>query len=249
MTTDTGYAPERWEFDEKVTEVFDDMLTRSIPDYHTMRKLVAELVSQNVTSTSIVLDLGCSRGDNIASIMKYLKEKAPALYPGVKYIGVENSAPMVAAAKSALQEPIAAGMVDIQHHDIQAGIASYPMQTTTNINIVCSVLTLMFIPMEARQTIVENLYEMMPEGGAFILVEKMLGSSGSIQEQMVNAYYDMKLENGYSEEDIETKAQSLEGVLVPMTMSANIEMLKQAGFQEVDCFWRWMNFGGLLAMK
>lgn len=33
----------KWEFDENVTEVFDDMLSRSIPIYDDMRKLVTNI--------------------------------------------------------------------------------------------------------------------------------------------------------------------------------------------------------------
>ncbi|GAB7188362.1 hypothetical protein ATKI12_8193 [Kitasatospora sp. Ki12] len=29
----------------------------------------------------------------------------------------------------------------------------------------------------------------------------------------------------------------------------NVELLGQAGFQRVDCFWRWMNFAGWIAVK
>lgn len=40
---DTGYAPQRWAFDDQVTAVFDDMLQRSIPAYDDMRRLCFEL--------------------------------------------------------------------------------------------------------------------------------------------------------------------------------------------------------------
>ena len=66
---------------------------------------------------------------------------------------------------------------------------------------------------------------------------------------MVDEYYEMKRMNGYSMEDIDRKKLSLEGVLVPQTINSNIAMLQSVGFLTVDCFWRWMNFGGLLAIK
>ncbi len=66
---------------------------------------------------------------------------------------------------------------------------------------------------------------------------------------MIDIYYDLKAENGYSQDQIERKRLSLEGVLVPVTAHWNEEMLKTAGFVEVDCFWRWMNFAGWVAVK
>ena len=59
----------------------------------------------------------------------------------------------------------------------------------------------------------------------------------------------MKKQNGYTEEQIERKRLSLEGVLVPVTSDWNIDLLKQAGFRQVDIFWKWMNFVGYIAFK
>jgi tRNA (cmo5U34)-methyltransferase len=42
---------------------------------------------------------------------------------------------------------------------------------------------------------------------------------------------------------------SLEGVLVPVTSDWNIDLLKQAGFRQIDVFWKWMNFVGYIAFK
>jgi tRNA (cmo5U34)-methyltransferase len=53
----------------------------------------------------------------------------------------------------------------------------------------------------------------------------------------------------YSQDEIARKALSLEGVLVPITAKANRDLLKGAGFARVDCFWRWCNFAGWLAIK
>ena len=55
--------------------------------------------------------------------------------------------------------------------------------------------------------------------------------------------------NGYSQEQIDRKKLSLEGVLVPCTNKWNVELLHQAGFRQVDVFWRWMNFVGYIAIK
>ena len=59
---------------------------------------------------------------------------------------------------------------------------------------------------------------------------------------MVKHYHQLKKHNGYSDELIERKRLSLEGVLVPVTARWNEELLRSAGFTQVDCFWRWMNF-------
>ena len=49
---------------------------------------------------------------------------------------------------------------------------------------------------------------------------------------MVRQYYQLKLDNGYDQEDIDRKRLSLEGVLVPMTASQNEQMLRLEGFRQ-----------------
>ena len=81
------------------------------------------------------------------------------------------------------------------------------------------------------------------------MVEKVLGNSAFLNELMVSGYLELKAGNDYTREQIERKRLSLEGVLVPVTSKWNEELLTQAGFREVDCFWRWMNFAGWVAVK
>lgn len=95
----------------------------------------------------------------------------------------------------------------------------------------------------------QSIYDHTIDGGALIIVEKVLGSSAKIDADMVALYYDMKTHNGYSQEQIERKRLSLEGKLVPVTAAWNEELMRMAGFKQVDCFWRWMNFAGWVAVK
>jgi len=138
---------------------------------------------------------------------------------------------------------IDAGVVAIKNLDLRE---TYPRVTAS---VTLSVLTLQFVPIEHRQKVVRNVYKSTLPGGAFILVEKVLGNTAEIDEMMVKQYYQMKRNNGYSQDQIERKRLSLEGVLVPVTAHWNEEVLSMAGFRQVDCFWRWMNFAAWVAVR
>ena len=107
----------------------------------------------------------------------------------------------------------------------------------------------MFIPIEYRYRVLGNIYKQMDNGGALILVEKILGSQYSINDLMVDAYYQMKSDNGYSQEDIDRKRLSLEGVLVPLTSLGNEELLRGAGFNQYEAIWQWKNIKAWIAIK
>jgi tRNA (cmo5U34)-methyltransferase len=108
---------------------------------------------------------------------------------------------------------------------------------------------LQFIPIEYRQRIIQNAYDNTIDGGAFLLVEKVLGADAFSDRLLVETYYDRKGENGYSTDQITAKRRSLEGVLVPVTADWNVEMLKQAGFKHIECYWRNLNFAAWIGIK
>src|SRR2546422_165117 len=97
--------------------------------------------------------------------------------------------------------------------------------------------------------ILEDIHAALLPGGAFIFVEKVIGATAALDRDFVALYHEFKRAGGYTSEEIERKRLSLEGVLVPVTARWNEELLKTAGFRQTDCFWRWMNFAGWIAVK
>ena len=80
-----------------------------------------------------------------------------------------------------------------------------------------------------------------------MFVEKIAGTD--LDDEMVKLYYDMKRQNGYSEDQIMSKRRSLENVLSPLTPAWNEDMTRAAGFGKVEMFWRCLNFCGWVAVK
>jgi tRNA (cmo5U34)-methyltransferase len=231
-----GHMPgAKWDFDEDVTHVFDDMLERSIPDYQQMRTLTTDLAAKFVQRDSTILDLGCSRGE----ALQLLAQKFGA---GHRYVGLEISDPMLEAAKERFAS-WPKSVVEIRKHDLRDGLPH------VDASVVLSVLTLMFTPINYRQRLIQDAYDRLRPGGAFLLVEKLIGESATTDALMVERYHRMKADNGYSADEIERKRLALEGVQVPVTASWNIEMMHAAGFRMVECYWRWMNFAAWVAVK
>jgi tRNA (cmo5U34)-methyltransferase len=227
---------QEWSFNEDVANVFDDMLGRSIPGYENMRETVIRMIAPIVTNGGYVLDLGCSHGEMIA---KLIKDLGSSTY--VNYVGVDSSTAMVSKARQRFADD---ERVTIVHADI----ADAEMQRL-RYDIVLSVLTLQFIPIEHRQDILKQIYDSLTPNGCFILVEKVLGETQIGQEHLVSVYHQMKKDNGYSEEQVEAKRVSLQNVLVPLRASENIRLLKSAGFSVVQPFWQNLNFVGIYASK
>lgn len=227
----------KWEFDANVTAAFDDMLERSIPQYQVMRDAVTNVGASFVQRGTDIVDLGCSRGAALDPFVKRF-----GAYN--KFYGLEVSEPMLEAARQRFSGYIEhAKTVDIRRHDLRHGYVP------VSASLTLSVFTLQFIPIEHRQRVVQDVYDHTVHGGAFVLVEKILGANARLDKLFVDEYYGLKANHGYSQEAIERKRLSLEGVLVPVTAAWNEQLLLQAGFRSVDCFWRWMNFAGWVAVR
>ena len=220
----------KWKFDEAVTEVFDNMLERSIPDYEGMRRTTTELATRFAKANTAIVDLGCSRGAALKPIEKELGKS-------VSYFGIEVSEPM---RKAAIKEIPFATILDT---DLRS---SYP---PVSASVTLSVLTLQFIPIEYRQQIIQRVFDTTIPGGAFLLVEKVLGSDSFTNQMLIETYLSRKGQNGYTAEQIQRKRESLEGVLVPVTADWNLELLRSAGFKNIECYWRHLNFSAWIAVK
>ena len=227
---------DRWVFDGEVAAAFDDMLGRSIPQLDVMRDAVHRIAREHVTPYSSVVDLGCSRGGALAQLVDEFGLAN-------RYFGVDVSEPMLAAARERFAS--VPELVSIENVDLRRG---YPDVGCASVTL--AVLTLQFVPINYRQQIIRRVWDHTKVGGAFIVVEKVLGSGAHVDDLLVRLYHGYKERvGGYDREAIARKAASLEGVLVPVTAGMNEEMLRLGGFREVDCFWRWMSFAAWVAVK
>ena len=236
---DKVVAKGKWKFNEEVTDVFDNMLERSIPDYNNMRLLVAnlskEFMKDSILPSNTIIDIGCSKGRALESVYsndyKY------------SFIGVEVSKPMYdfCVEKYKLMNNISFYNYDLKTY--------YPKFSRPDNILTLSILTLCFIPLEYRLYVLNNIYNSLTRGGGLIIVEKCMPNSFEISKYIDNVYYGLKKENNYSQEEINSKRKALEGVLVPLTTSFNEELFRSAGFNKIDIFWKTLNFTGWLLIK
>lgn len=233
---DTVVPSGRWAFDDAVTDSFENMLSRSIPEYEVMRRAVFDLACKYRQENTDIVDLGCSRGDAVAPLVDRFGAHN-------RWTLVEISPSMLAIARERYACHITAGTMRVLSTDLRQ---AYPY---VRASVTLSILTLQFVPIEYRQRILRDIYKSTVPGGALLIVEKVLGSSAELDETMIDLYYSLKRENGYTTDAIDRKRLSLEGVLVPITARFNETLIASAGFAQVDCFWRWMNFAAWIAVK
>tara|TARA_B100001996_G_scaffold382401_1_gene374126 strand:+ start:212 stop:1036 length:825 start_codon:yes stop_codon:yes gene_type:complete len=245
--SDTVMPEGEWEFNDEVAAVFENMLQRSIPDYHIMRQAVNALAFKSLTvkSGSVfngqretkVLDVGCSDGLALSSLDGYAAGRDHTIG---ELHGLDVSSAMLKKAVERSDSRWDLRIQDLREH--------LPYEDN-QFDVVLCVLTLQFTPVVHRQRILDELTRVLRWGGRLILVEKIKAFTPELDDDMVAAYFDHKRTMGYTEEQIERKRLSLEGVLEPLTAQQNELLLEGSGYFHADCFWRWMNFAGWIAVK
>jgi len=228
--------PNHWRFDDCVTAAFQNMLERSIPGYKTMRDACFSVGAKFVQDKTDIVDLGCSRGEALQPFV----EKFGAYN---RYIAIDVSGPMLDACRERFSGYIRSNGMDVIDLDLRR---QYP---PARASLTLAVLTIQFTPIEYRQQILRQVYEHTVSGGAFILVEKVIGATAPTDKLLTACYFEHKRSVGYTEEQIQRKRLSLEGVLAPVSTLQNEQMLSAAGFKYIECFWRYLNFCGWVAIR
>lgn len=226
-------------FDENTAAVFDDMLDRSIPQYHELQRMIAEIAAEFAQPNTTVYDLGCSTGITIDNI----RQAVASTGKQVKMVGLDYSQPMLDRAKDRF-----AALPD----DVRPMLASTDFNhgcVIENASVVVLNLTLQFIRPLYRDQLIRSIVSGLDDNGCLILVEKVLSADSLLNRMFIKLYYDMKRRNGYSKTEISRKREALENVLIPYRVDENIEMLKRNGFAAADTFFKWHNFAGIVAVK
>jgi len=225
-----------FEFNRQVVEVFDDMLGRSVPLYRESVLRQAQLAARSYQPGTRIYDLGCSNGNLGMALCAEMSGH------DFELIAVDSSAPMLAAFARRLTVNAARERVELREQDIR----EVPL---ANASVVIINLTLQFLPLADRETLLHKIYQALVPGGVLLLSEKLVHHQPSLNALQQEFYYRFKAENGYSQMEISQKREALEDVLVPETLEAHQERLLRCGFGGIDVWLKWFNFASLLALK
>jgi len=229
---------EDFDFGRETAAVFDDMLDRSVPFYEEIQRMVAELAVDFAAPGTAIYDLGCSTCTSFLQIDAVLAADA-----GVKFVGIDSSDEMLLRARAKLEQAGFAHPFELRCANLDHGLE------IENASVALLILTLQFVRPLYRKRIVRTIADGLAENGCLILVEKVLGENSTYNRLFIKHYYEMKRRNGYSELEIAQKREALENVLVPYRLEENRQMLAACGFRNVDVFFKWYNFCGIVAMK
>lgn len=223
-------------FDEKVAQVFPDMVKRSVPGYANIIAGSGLIAAEYVQPGSRCYDLGCSVGASTFAMLEHIR------LDDVEIISVDSSDSMIRQC----QANIAAAKHEARVSCMCANIMDIEI---SNASVAILNFTLQFVPPEYRSILLKNIYQGMNPGGVLVLSEKLAFDNKAEQHRQTRLHEAFKRAQGYSELEIARKRTALENVLIPETLDTHLERLKAAGFIEAQLWFRSINFASIMAWK
>ncbi len=223
-------------FDEKVVDVFPDMIERSVPGYHTILSAIGLLAKKFAQPDSHCYDLGCSLGGATLAMRDNLDTE------NCRIIAVDNSAAMI----NQLQAHLISSQSKISVEPVCSDIREIDIEKAS---IVVLNFTLQFIPLKDRLNLLNKIYYGLLPGGALILSEKLKYQDVQQNELHIEMHHLFKKAQGYSDLEISQKRTALENVLIPETLRQHKNRLHKTGFKSAEVWFQYFNFASIIALK
>lgn len=225
--------PNAFSFDAEVAKIFEDMASRSIPNFHAAHAAHVRMASDVLSKPGCkVLDIGASRGSFLRHIL--------AAGHKVDYTAVDSSAPMC--------EMLSADFPDVRvmHEDITS--TSFERQIVNDeYDVLCCHYVLQFLPYVEQMYVLDMLTHHVKRGGYLFLGHKA-AHHGQLGDSAHECYIQFRMDHGYTREEIESKTRALKGTMFPVDHHAIMRAL-QVRFAEVMETTRYMMFCSVAARK
>ena len=223
-------------FDDRVADVFPDMIQRSVPGYASIVTMLTTLSERYAQPGSNLYDLGCSLGASALSMRHGIQVE------GCKIIAVDCSESMIKRCEK---------IVERDHHTTPVQLICGDIRDVEieNASMVVLNFTLQFIEPADRKTLLQKIYDGMRPGGILVLSEKVIFEDDHLNELLIDVHHAFKRAQGYSDMEVSQKRSSLENVLIPESVTAHKNRLLNTGFKSCDVWFQCFNFMSMLAIK
>ena len=179
----------------------------------------AALLEQVPPSADRVLDLGTGDG----RVLRLLAAREP----GLRGVGIDASEPMLSAARERCAE--IEGLEFVQHD------LAEPLPSLGHFDAVVSSLAIHHLEHERKRDLYTEVFELLGPGGTFVNLEHV----ASPTERLHAAFFDAI---GERLEDADPSDRLLD-------VETQLRWLREIGFEDVDCFWKWREMAVLAGVK
>ena len=209
----------KFKFDDNVSNVFEDMVNRSVPGYEFLIENIGVLSKKFYQPKTNAYDLGSSLCACSQSILDKVKNFNGSLY------AVDSSESMINICKKNIRSK------NIKY--INSDICNINIE---NASIVILNLTLQFVDIKKRTNLLKKIFSQINKNGIIIITEKISLEKVSDDKFFKNFHDFFKENNGYTKEEIDRKK-----IALSKTMKIESEVVHEKRFSLIGCnnFYKW----------
>ncbi|HEX9641802.1 MAG TPA: class I SAM-dependent methyltransferase [Candidatus Krumholzibacteria bacterium] len=223
------------EFFGEIAGEYDSIARRGMPCYEELLEALAGCLPDGPTD---LLELGCGTG----ALTRLLAER----YSEAKLRAVDAAPEMIELAQARLVEAgvATAGMIA----DTSFGVAQFETLSLPerSYDLIASNMSLHHV--EDKEPFYTRLRLALRPGGLLVFGDELKGAHAHVEERHWNAWLDYARAPGHlSEEEVARIVRHSEEIDHYETLPRQLELLRAAGFDPVDCVWRYLNYAVFVA--
>ncbi|HBN82220.1 MAG TPA: SAM-dependent methyltransferase [Clostridiales bacterium] len=209
---------------------YDSQRRKLIPCFDDFYSVPVSLIDCGNESPRI-LDIGAGTG----LLTSFIKTK----HPKAKFTLIDISDKMLDQARERFRDD-----VDIEY--VIADYVSHPIEGS--FDVVVSSLSIHHLTDEEKQVLYKKIYGLLKPGGIFVNADQVLGHTPVI-DQLYKSSWKIRIENsGLTSDEIQgvyerTKLDKMS------RLDDQLQWLKDSGFMDVDCVYKYFNYVVLYARK
>jgi len=208
---------------EKEAPIYDDLILRLIPFYKEQHNIMLGLLPHRPEQTLSALDLGCGTG-----VLSYL---LLSHFPNIRVTAYDLAENMLATCKKNLT-----GYSDrVTLKQGNFGTDSFG----EGYDVVLSGFAIHHLDNPGKADLYKRIYRGLNPGGLFLNRDIVLGATPEITEQYHRLWRQFIRSNG---EDDDKWFQNYLAEDIPASVRDQLDWLTDAGFADVGCHWKYLNF-------
>lgn len=215
------------------SKAYNEEILRTIPFYLEIQEQITGLVQMLNKDHISWLDTGCGTGT--------LALAAAQACPVSEFVLCDPSRSMLQSAKQTLSSC-----------KVRCAFNHCPSQNlpySERFDVVTAVQAHHYLSMQERLIATKNCYAALKPEGMYITFENFAPATSSGTDMLLNRWKQFQVQQGKTEEEAEKHIERYGVDCFPITVSAQLFLLRQCGFTTVELFWLSHLQAGFFALK
>ncbi len=212
-----------WRHFQGEAEDYDGLIPKLIPHYHEQNEILLNLIPFDTDAELKALDLGAGTG--------ILSELILTSFPRSRVTAFDLSEKMLeifSKKLSGFKDRLDTKLGDFSANDLG-----------DDYDLIVSGLAIHHLDGNGKQFLFKRIFESLNKGGALLIRDCVTGATPNLTEHYEKLWRAFMQSNG--EDSAKWFARYLEED-TPSSVNEQLAWLSEAGFDNIDCHWRYLNF-------